>query len=576
MLFDDRLATVLRQAATDELAARTQYRQLVDLLGRKAERRDPSLLAAAWLRLDALAEKIAAPRRAAILATPGTRIANPELIFNLVDGDPSVASAALEAATLSETDWNALIPRLPVRARGFLRLRRDLPEGTVALLDQLGVSDRGLPRPADAEADGITADTQPADRPPSTLDDLGIVPVGGRETDADAAAHIAEDAATDGEIGTLVRRIEAFRRARDNNGPTEDAPSLPMEGLAPSPKPPVRGFSFATDADGVIRWAEEGVAPMVVGMALLGTDQTIPRLHDPVFTAWRTQRPVRAARVTLQGAPAIAGDWILDASPRFAQPTGRFYGFAGKLRRPPATEADRPPQQESSEADRLRQLLHELKTPVNAIQGFAEVIQQQLFGPVPHEYRAHAATIAGDSARILAGFDEIDRLARLESGSIEMEVGSSELATVIERLIAQLDSVLTPRMAGFEFSGSVEEALVAVSQAELEMMGWRVMATLAAAIGAGEHCNITMDIHGGHARLACTLPASLAGEDDVFAAPRHNGSALSAGMFGAGFALRLARAEARAAGGDMRCEDDVLMVTLPLLTQKTQPINQAL
>ena len=33
MLFDDRLATVLRSGAAGEQAARTQYRQLLDLLG---------------------------------------------------------------------------------------------------------------------------------------------------------------------------------------------------------------------------------------------------------------------------------------------------------------------------------------------------------------------------------------------------------------------------------------------------------------------------------------------------------------------------------------------------------------
>ena len=58
-------------------------------------------------------------------------------------------------------------------------------------------------------------------------------------------------------------------------------------------------------------------------------------------------------------------------------------------------------------------MLHELRTPVNAIQGFAEVIQQQLFGPTPHEYRALAAGIAGDAARILSAFEELDRLAGL-------------------------------------------------------------------------------------------------------------------------------------------------------------------
>ena len=50
MFFDDRLATVLRQRATGEASLRTQYRQLLDLLGReRAHPRggDRSLLAAA-------------------------------------------------------------------------------------------------------------------------------------------------------------------------------------------------------------------------------------------------------------------------------------------------------------------------------------------------------------------------------------------------------------------------------------------------------------------------------------------------------------------------------------------------
>jgi hypothetical protein len=37
-------------------------------------------------------------------------------------------------------------------------------------------------------------------------------------------------------------------------------------------------------------------------------------------------------------------------------------------------------------------------------------------------------------------------------------------------------------------------------------------------------------------------------------------------MFGAGFALRLARAEARAAGGDLIREAEALILTLPCLT----------
>ena len=42
---------------------------------------------------------------------------------------------------------------------------------------------------------------------------------------------------------------------------------------------------------------------------------------------------------------------------------------------------------------------------------------------------------------------------------------------------------------------------------------------------------------------------------------------LSAGLFGAGFSLRLARAEARAVGGDLSIADEQAVLTLPLLTE---------
>src|SRR5207302_1921157 len=111
---------------------------------------------------------------------------------------------------------------------------------------------------------------------------------------------------------------------------------------------------------------------------------------------------------------------------------------SGRMRRPkPATPME-PASAPESDADRMRQLLHELRTPVNAVQGFAEVIQQQLFGPAPHEYRALAAAIAGDAAQLLAGFEELERLTRLDSGKVELGKGGCDLAAIAQATVAQL------------------------------------------------------------------------------------------------------------------------------------------
>ena len=93
------------------------------------------------------------------------------------------------------------------------------------------------------------------------------------------------------------------------------------------------------------------------------------------------------------------------------------------------------------------------------------------------------------------------------------------------------------------------------------------MGCLTGAAGTGETLLLQLGGDGEAARLSCSLPASLAAQDDVFAAEsRAGGGAVSAGMFGAGFALRLARAEARAAGGDLVREGSALVLTVPSLT----------
>ena len=88
------------------------------------------------------------------------------------------------------------------------------------------------------------------------------------------------------------------------------------------------------------------------------------------------------------------------------------------------------------------------------------MLQQQLFGPAPHEYRALAAGIAADAAHILAGFEELDRLSRLEIGAIGLEGGASDLAAIARQTNTQLSRVLAPRMAGlFVGLGQIRKAL---------------------------------------------------------------------------------------------------------------------
>ncbi len=522
MNFDDRLSTVLRQNASGENALSTQYRQLIDLLGRSgSETTDAGLRRRALSRLDALHHALPAGSCAAILREPGIQLTSPALIERLSAQDPAIAAAALGKAQLPHARWARLIPDLPVRARGFLRLRRDLPQDTQRMLDDLGVRDRGLPPP---EGEQPHEPVVPSD------------------------------------IGALVKRIADFRATR-NGDPSPEAPHLPLDDA----ETPRRGwparFGFTTDATGRIDWAEGRGAPMLVGTPLVRTS-----LRDRM----QAHQPIHARMLTLHGPEAVAGDWVIDADPRFTAHGGYFYGYAGMARRPPAMDRSEPCEAASSEGERLRQLLHELRTPMNAIQGFAEIIQQQSFGPAPHEYRALAATIAGDAARMLSGFDALDRLAKLETGAAELEPGESDFAAIVADLVAKLDDTLAPRTAGFAVD-AYGAGIVRMNGADAERVAWHLLATIANAMGAGEYLELEF-VNDGHTLiLNCELPISLTASDDLFAAaaPRA-GEALTTGMFGGGFALRLVRAEAAAVGGNLARDGEWLTLSLPLAQPSVQ------
>ncbi len=551
MQFDDRLATVLRMQAGSERAAGTQYRQLLDLVGSAPAGADGELLEDAYARLVVLSHEISDELRARIVAEQGLRLRSPELVSFLAGFDLPTAAAALNAARLDPGQWNALVPALPGPLRALLRHRRDLPEPTLKLLADLGVGDLSLPEPA-AEPEGEVLELVQSVVPEEVLE-------------LDPALELDDE---NGGIGALVRRIEAFRAARKPSPPAlpADAPLLPLgeEPFAPSRAP--QAFDFTTDAEGRIDWADAPVAPMVVGIALANEVPGAPALaDDAMLAAMRHRQPIRGALVMLSGAPAIEGEWQIDAVPGFTVPAGRFTGYRGRMRRPAETRVARPaPSAADSASDRIRQMIHELRTPVNAIQGFAEIIQQQVFGPAPNEYRALAATIAGDAARILAGFEEIDRLARLESGALELERGASDFRAIAIQTARQLDSVLRPRSAGFELEAPLAACPVALGRHDAELLAWRVLATAAGAVSPGESLQLALSDLRGKIRLRIDLPAALADRDDVFdsfANPRSQ--TVMSGMFGAGFALRLARAEAQAIGGELTREREALVLTLP-------------
>ena len=603
-IVDDRLDTVLRTRAAGPASLRVQFRQLADLIGRGAaggwtRRHDEALD-----RLDSLHDEISAgpagiEGAATLLAH--TPLRHPRLAAHFANKAPRVALAAIRGAVLREDEWLDLVPRLPIQARGFLRHRRDLGARVERLLDQLGIEDFALEAPAQNAAlpDSASLPEPSMDAKPPTEAAVPEsappepAPVADRPIPLRIEPSPPPAPAEEG-IGAIVRRIEAFRRDREERlaaspvlaTPPITATAAPHPRLPFADEPPGHAtplsIDIAIDAGGTVVTADADWAPMLVGYRPFSGARDAPARTDRASQrAFSGRLPIIAGKLTLDGPAALAGHWQVDAVPLFAAGTGAFTGYRGCLRRPAEAAAQVPaapaaPADEGS--DRLRQTLHELRTPINAIQGFAEMIQQQVFGAAPHQYRSLAASIAADAARMLAGFEDLERLARLEGGQgqpLAEQVAVTDLTAMVVRLIAQLEPVIGPREVrlrwidgdgGTQAGPPAARLPVAVTAIELEHTIWRMLAVIGSAAAPGERLAIAL--HQGAAataRLDLPLPAALAARDDaaLFAADSAR-SAATGGMLGNGFALRLAAAEVRAMGGRLRRDGARLRIDLPL------------
>lgn len=81
---------------------------------------------------------------------------------------------------------------------------------------------------------------------------------------------------------------------------------------------------------------------------------------------------------------------------------------------------------------------HDLKTPLNAILGYAELMQAELLGPMPEAYADYPSIIHESGTDLLLLVDDILDLARSEAGQPRLEPEPVDLTASAESVIRQL------------------------------------------------------------------------------------------------------------------------------------------
>ena len=530
MRFDDRLETTLRQAGDDGIGLAAKWQQLLDILAQNPSDFNPAAVASGLQKVRHLMDIVPLTVREQCVRALSGRLCSAPLLLLLSGDVPAVAAAAVSAARLSDYEWADIVPHMSRRARGFLRNREDIGPMTLRALRSCSSADFAL-----------TLDTSAAEmivRAPQVL-----------------------------QIRDIVDRIEKLRIEREHHDPAEMAAGASIEQVVSCGKP-IDEIRFETDEYGTISSVEGAPAGAVVGVDIA----------EPAFdggpgpdaygaAAFRQKMPLENARLRLCGAPAIAGDWRINAAPFFEPASGRFSGYRGILRRPNLAEVAHIPTGDTHDAENVQQLLHELRTPLSAIIGFSEIIEQQLFGPVTEEYRTIAADILHDAQRLLSGFDDLSTAAKIETGTYVTEVGSTDCAWLSLRLAERLRELSDALHVTLNLVHAHPVRPFALDNHLAERLFSRLLSAVIIGCEAGEILDGRFRTEPGLNavnRFVLSLPKKLAdmSESELFGSGPLDDSH-DAPLLGLGFSLRLVRSLARNAGGDLRFYNQALIVSLP-------------
>jgi PAS domain S-box-containing protein len=361
----------------------------------------------------------------------------------------------------------ALLDLLPV---GVLIYRLDrLLYANTAFLERIGYRDL----PALEEAGGLDAlYVEPGVSSASSTSDTGT-PV--RISAAEASPEHTTPAATDARLYTISWDGDSalaliFSATASTPAPGADIAAMLDEPAAAEPSPVGHanaeelGAILDTTAEGILMFDAEGNINSAnrSAEALFGhdgpelvqrnlTDLFAPESAQAVRDYLESVKGAQFASLLEQGRDVLArvrGGGLIPVSMTMGrtQPSGpNFFAVFRDLSQAKKSEselrearrlADRAA---NAKADMLARISHEVRTPLNAIIGFAEVMIGERFGSLGNErYVEYMKDIRASGERVTAIINDLLDLSRIETGKLDLAFANQNLNVLVEQCVAAM------------------------------------------------------------------------------------------------------------------------------------------
>jgi hypothetical protein len=505
--FDDRLLTVLNQPAGDRRDIAVRWRQLVDLVARAGSNASSPTVAQALESIRADAHSVDETLRAAAARAVAALPLPLGLLEYFASDRLTVSAPVLAAATLGPDEWPAILSAADEETRRFIEtLHPEIrPEASAELTES-------LVEPASKEEEA----------PPPTAPSLHEV----------------------------VQRIERRRRVRASMRRTGSFAAVPQG--SPSL------FRWECGPGGEIAWVDGVPRGPLIGRSIARSQNGEgDRVDQEVVRAFTVRAPFRDAELTVAGDGLISGQWKISGVPAFDPADGRFRGYRGvALREQEDRGAAAAAAVEAlADPDSLRELVHEIKTPLNAIIGFAEIIEGQYLGPADRRYRDRAQEIVRQARLLLTAIDDLDFAAKVHS-SVGGAHGQVNLSELVERMMPALSELALRARVEIEGPRPARDAKAATEPELADRLIFRMCSALIDQAEPGERLRLAIERAGERWRVSMSRPARLS------ALPEEQLLGADADLE-RGFSLRLVQGLARIAGAELMAPKGTIALLFP-------------
>jgi signal transduction histidine kinase len=224
---------------------------------------------------------------------------------------------------------------------------------------------------------------------------------------------------------------------------------------------------------------------------------------------------------------------------------------------------------------------HELKTPINVIGGYAEMIEEGMYGELNDRQREALVAVREQVDTLTGQVNQLLDLSRFESGALQIEMDKVKLRDLFTSVRRAFDALA--RQKGVEFSVEVEETAPELITGDFDRLRNEVLGNVLgnafkftpgggsidiAAKGEGDRLLIIVRDTGGG------IPA----EDLPFIFEKYYQSGQRARAMGTGLGLAIAREIVEIHGGRIEAESEAgegttFRINLPIRQPRERPLR---